>query len=195
MRRSPISFAVPPARTESRDGWQVVLEYEDEGEGPYMVDLSHCPRWDLQAPFEGLEIPEEPGECLLNGAVLVNRMNRTQVSVCHLDGQLARLPVSPSFTDMTDATAFFALLGRNVFAVTEQLTNLDLGRPGRTPPFLLQGPFSHVPCQVVVLASSGVLVACPRGYGQDITRSVLHAGEPLGLRPAGEDALRRYCLR
>lgn len=187
MRRSPITFPSRPLRTESRGGWQVVLEYEGEGTGPYMVDLGHCPRWDLQAPFEGFTIPERAGECLFNGDDLVNRMNRTQASIWRLDGNPVDLPESPSLTDTTDATAFFALFGDGVFAVTEQLTNLDLHRPGWAPPYLLQGPFSHVPCQVVVLRS-GVLVTCSGGYGKDMTRSVLHAG----ARAAGESAFQRW---
>lgn len=187
MRRSPITFPSRPLRTESRDGWQVVLEYEDEGAGPHMVDLSHCPRWDLQTPFERFATPERPGESLFDGEVLVNRMNRTQVSVWHLNGKPIELPASSSFTDTTDATAFFALFGEDVVAVTEQLTNLDLHRPGRTLPCLLQGPFSHIPCQVVVVRD-GVLITCSRGYAKDMTGSVLHAG----ARPAGENAFQRW---
>jgi hypothetical protein len=31
-----------------RDNWTVALEYDDEGQGPWLVDLAHKTRWDLQ---------------------------------------------------------------------------------------------------------------------------------------------------
>ena len=206
VRRSPVEFDALPAASESRGHWQVVLEYEAEhaGEdgGPLVVDLSHCTRWDVQdadpgrlAPA-GAAIPELPGSCRLDAGVLVNRMNRTQVAVWHLSGQAADLPDDTAYTETTDATLLVALLGRQVFDVMEKLTNLDLRDPRREPPFLLQGPLAHVPCQVAVMnrtgVASGVLFSCSRGYGRDMTRAILHAGHSLGLQPAGERAFHRW---
>jgi hypothetical protein len=31
-----------------RDNWTVALEYDEEGQGPWLVDLAHKTRWDLQ---------------------------------------------------------------------------------------------------------------------------------------------------
>jgi hypothetical protein len=47
-RQSPVSFPGKPLKTEMRAQWTVVLEYEAEGQGPYLFDLSHLARWDLQ---------------------------------------------------------------------------------------------------------------------------------------------------
>lgn len=83
-RRSPVVFNAVPAATEVRDGWNVVLRYEDEGsigggprlgggprfgEGPRLgggptlggsarlVDLSHRRRWDYQDSDIGARTP------------------------------------------------------------------------------------------------------------------------------------------
>ncbi len=200
IRRSPVRFAVPAIESERRDGWEVALAYADDGQGLRLADLSHCPRWDLQdgdldgGDFAGLSIPPTPGDSRLAGGVLVNRMNPTQASVWHLGGRAVELPDSPAFTDLTEATAFLALFGSGLFRLTEQLTNLDLAAPGGPTPRFVQGPFSHVPCQIVVLSPErprpGLLLTCSRGYARDMIASLLHAGEPEGLRPAGETAFR-----
>jgi hypothetical protein len=101
LRRSAVSFDVTPAKTEARDNWSVVLEYEDQGAGPYVVDLSHRARWDLQdaqiggsQPL-GIQIPDMPGQCVFENGILINRMNRSQASVWHLSGESAGIPDDP----------------------------------------------------------------------------------------------------
>ena len=47
-RESPVQFQGSPVKTEMRDDWTVALAYTDEGDGPWLVDLSHKTRWDLQ---------------------------------------------------------------------------------------------------------------------------------------------------
>jgi len=199
QRRSPVSFAAQPRKVEERGGWNVVLAYEGEGDGPFLLDLSHKQRWDLQdAALDtvsawGQKIPTAPGESRYRDGLLINRMNRTQASLWCLSPDEPQPPDSPAFTDVTDAAAMLALIGPNVFSIAEKFTALDLADPQKTPPFLLQGPFAHVPCQVVVLADrpdqAAVLWTCSRGYGRDMTEAVLHAGEQFGLRPAGENRL------
>jgi glycine cleavage system aminomethyltransferase T len=85
-----------------------------------------------------------------------------------------------------------ALFGPKAFFVAEKLTDLDLMDPAKTAPFLLQGPFCHVPCQIVTLEKSadgagGFLLTCSRGYGDSMVHAVLEAGAEFGLRPAGEN--------
>jgi hypothetical protein len=84
---------------------------------------------------------------------------------------------------------FLALVGKDVFSIAEKLTSLDFLDPSKQTPFLLQGPFSHVPCQIVTLEKtqdrSGILFTCSRGYARDMTAAVLEAGEEFELRPAG----------
>lgn len=198
MRISPVQFDVQPTEVEDRDGWRVVKNYEKEGQGPNIVDLSHRPRWDVQdknvaelAPVEGLTIPATPGEVVLENGVLINRMNGTQAAIWHLDGETPEKPADmPMVTDTTEATLSLALVGPSVFDMTEKLTNLDLGNPNLTTPRLVQGPFSHVPCQIVVFANQdkegGILFTCSRGYGHDMVHAILEAGKEFDLRPAGE---------
>ena len=84
IRRSPVVFSAKPKKTQDRGGWKVVLEYEDEGEGPFLVDLSHLTKWDLQdRDISGINwfsgpIPEKPGDSVFEKGILINRMNGTQ---------------------------------------------------------------------------------------------------------------------
>lgn len=195
-RYSPVQFKATPLKSEVRDNWNVVLEYHDQGEGPYVVDLSHRTRLDFQSPDLsaqkplGIIIPETFGQSVLEKGILVNRMNRTQTSLYHLDGERLEIPTEAEYTDVTENTVFLALMGKEVFSICEKLTNLDFMDPARTTPFLFQGPFSHVPCQIVTLCregeKSGLVMTCSRGYGRDMIHSILDAGKEFGLKPAGE---------
>jgi hypothetical protein len=179
------------------------MEYSGEGEGPYLVDLSHKPRFDFQdadlaarKPF-GIRIPEIYGGSALENGVLANRMNRTQVSLYCIDGQdNTVIPDEPGFTDVTESTMFVALIGKEVFSICEKLTALDFLDPQRKTPFLFQGPFSHVPCQMVTLSrdgdSSGIVLTCSRGYGRDMIHAVINAGEEFNLKPAGENRFTKW---
>jgi len=197
-RISPVVFTSTHVKTERRGNWNVVMEYSAEGDGPYLVDLSHKPRFDLQdsdlaakTPF-GIKLPETPGSSVLENGILANRMNGTQVSLYNLDGEDDPTLIDDfGATDVTESTLFVALLGKSIFSICEKLAALDFMDPARTAPFLFQGPFSHVPCQIVTLNkegdSSGLVLTCSRGYGKDMIHSILHAGEEFGLNPAGED--------
>lgn len=202
IRRSPVTFDSTPAQTEMRDSWNVVLEYENQGDGPWVIDLCHRARWDLQdreidaiQPW-GLNIPDTPGRCLYGNGVLINRMNRTQSSLWHLSGANPDSPEGTAYTDVADATVFMALVGKNLAPLVEKLTSLDFFSPLYEPPFLLQGPLAHVPCQCVMLEKSrdrsGILFTCSRGYAQDMVHAVMDAGAEFGLRPAGETAFHNW---
>lgn len=204
IKRSPVAFKQRPAKEENRGHWVVALEYEGEGNEPHLVDLSHCRRWDLQdgnidtfKPM-GLPVPGQPGSCVLSGGTLINRMNNTQAAVWHLSGEPVALPPEPAYTDVSDATVFLAVMGIHTFDIAEKLTALDLSDPTRTTPFLVQGPFSHVPCQIVVMAGKAelpvILITCSRGYAHDMTDAILHAGREFGLQPAGEQAFKKWLV-
>jgi hypothetical protein len=201
-RHSPVVLHRKPVKTETRNNWTVVLEYEGEDQGPYLIDLSHRTRWDLQdgnlddcRPWD-IRMPSLPGQCVFEKGIFVNRMNRTQASLWHLAGATPEATHDPAFTDMTDATAFLALLGKDIFSATEKLTSLDFRDPLRTTPFLFQGPFCRVPCQIVTLEKtpqrSGILLTCSRGYARDMTDSILEAGAEFGLRPGGENVFSNW---
>ncbi|MGB5984861.1 MAG: hypothetical protein WBG37_06100 [Desulfobacterales bacterium] len=128
----------------------------------------------------------------MNNRILVSRLNRTQAAVWHLGrGETPELPVEPGYTDVSEASAFLVLFGPNVFSIAEKLTPLDFMQPDRQAPFLLQGPFSHVGCKIIVLAkkkngSGAILLTCARGYAEAMVHAILAAGAAYGLRPAGE---------
>ena len=122
---------------------------------------------------------------------LINRMNRTQASIHHLGTGAPDMPDASGYTDVTEATLFTGLFGPKVFRVAEKLSSLDFMDPVKKAPFLLQGPFCHVPCQIVTLqktsdGSGGFLLTCSRGYGESMVGAILEAGAEFGLRPAGE---------
>ncbi|OEU56374.1 MAG: sarcosine oxidase subunit gamma SoxG, partial [Desulfobulbaceae bacterium S3730MH12] len=170
-RISPVVYKSTPVKTENRDNWEVVMEYSGEGDGPYLIDLSHKPRFDLQdgelavrQPF-GISLPETPGSSVFENGILANRMNRTQVSLYNLDNEDNSTIINePGITDVTEATVFVALIGKDIFSICEKLSALDFMDPTRTAPFLFQGPFSHVPCQIVTLEregdNAGLLLTC-----------------------------------
>jgi len=201
-RVSPVVFKATPLKSEQRDNWNIVMEYQGEGDGPYLVDLSHRVRWDLQSsnlaskkPL-GITIPDLPGQSVFENGILANRMNRTQTSLYHLEGQSPAIPEETEYTDVTENTLFVALIGEAVFSICEKLSALDFRDPGRKAPFLYQGPFSHVPCQIVTLAregkKSGIVLTCSRGYGKDMIHAILGAGDEFGLKQAGEDQFTQW---
>lgn len=197
QRVSPVSFKAAALEKETRDNWNVVLAYADEGTGPHIVDLSHRPRFDCQhsdlstvKPY-GMALPAMPGTCVLEKGVLANRMNATQVSLFNLNGdETVTLPEDTFYTDVTEATLCVALIGKEVFSICEKLTALDFAAPEKSTPFLFQGPFSHVPCQIITLnrdgENVGIILTCSRGYGRDMIHSIMDAGKEFGLKPAGE---------
>ncbi len=197
-RISPVSLAAVPEEREERDGWQVVMRYGNEGQGPWLVDLSHRVRWDVQdgrvdaLQPGGVGIPEEIGQCRLQDGLLINRMNRTQAAVWHLEGAARDMPSESAYTDVSEATLMLAMFGPHVFGICEKLSALDLAGLQHRPPFLVQGPLAHVPCQIVVMREDdgavpgGILWTCSRGYGRSMVHAVLDAGREFGLRPAGE---------
>jgi hypothetical protein len=197
-RQSPVRFRATPLETEVLDNWTVARAYANEGDGPWLVDLPHKTRWDLQDGNIGAltlgdqAVPEAPGACALAGQTLINRMNGTQASIYHLGAVAPEMPDLSGYTDVSEATLFVSLFGPHALRVAEKLTSIDFMDPAKNAPFLLQGPFCHVPCQIVILEkqtddAGGFLLTCSRGYGDSMVGAILEAGAEFGLRPAGED--------
>ena len=201
QRISPVVFKSTPLKTKKRDNLDLVMEYSAEGDGPFIVDLSHSPRFDVQSsdlasvtPL-GITLPEIPGQSVLEKGVLANRMNSTQVSLFNLAGdESVAMPTESvygesMYTDVTESTLCVAIIGKETFSICEKLTALDFMDPEKITPFLYQGPFSHVPCQIITLSrdneKSGLILTCSRGYGRDMTHAILDAGVEFGLKPAG----------
>jgi hypothetical protein len=196
LRQSPVQLPGRVLRTLVRDHWPVVYAYADEGDGPWLVDLSHCHRIDLQGkPLgamipESLPEPEAPGDVRIQDMTMITRMGTAQGCLWYF-GQAPVNPIGFNGTEITEATLALAILGRHTFAIAEKLSSLDLRAPGRRLPRLHQGPFARVPCQIVVRdAVPGremLLLSCSRGYGRDMVDAITHAGAEFNLRPAGED--------
>jgi hypothetical protein len=175
-----------------------VQTYEDEGDGPYLVDMSHIVKWDIQddrmAQLQpsGIPIPEAPGVCIYDRGILISRMNQTQAVACHLFGNDWVLPDDSSYTDITEAFALLALIGKDIFSIMEKITTLDLQKPQTTPPFFVQGPILHVPGRVTVWANDALLIAFSRGYAHCVVEAILAAGSEWNLKPAGELKFIKY---
>ncbi len=199
QRRSPVVFNALEKEVQDRDGWRIVKKYAGEGAGPYLVDLSHLPRWDLQdrdlSAYRpaGVPIPESIGESRIHETLMVNRMNRTQATIWHMAPNSDVMPDEKAFTDIRENTACLAVLGSGSIALSEKVSRLDLADPAHRTPSLLQGPFARVPCQVVLLRNQtgreGFIFMFSRGYAGDVVDTVLFAGREHGLRPAGEDRM------
>jgi hypothetical protein len=206
-RRSPVQLSGRALKRVERGGWEVVLQYEgEEGPGPCFIDLSHRPKWFTQSgalgtiePW-GLRAPVIPGQVAFQDGFLVNRMGASQAAVWHLgeSAPAGDAGEEAGLTDVTDGLLLVGVVGAQVFSIADKLTTLDLADPNCKAPFLLQGPFCHVPASVVVLNRQGdegaFLVACSRGYGHDMVEALTHAGESFGIRPAGESALAPWLL-
>jgi len=123
-------------------------------------------------------------------------MNNTQVSIYNFGEEDIDMPEDSGFTDVTEATLFVALVGKNIFSICEKLTSLDFMSPEKKAPFLFQGPFSHIPCQIVTLnkdmENSGLVLSCSRGYGRDMIHAIIDAGKEFGLKPAGEEKFNTF---
>jgi hypothetical protein len=200
-RQSPVVFNVQPLETRLQDGWKVVLSYANEDQGPFLIDLSHRRKWDIQHASlttvrpRGLMFPASPGQCRLEPGRLLSRRNYTQAAIWHLaDDGPGEIP-EPYYSDVTEGFCLLALVGPEVFFVMEMVSSLDLTDPSSPPPFLVQGPVLHVPCHVAVLARNCetpvILMAFSRGYGQAMAEALLESGRVFGLRPGGESVFRR----
>ncbi len=206
-RRSAVRFDATPVEVERQGDWDVVLAYADapgaravtgadgggDRPGPWLVDLSHRPRWDYQdrriderRPF-GLHVPATPGEVSVADGLMISRMNGTQALIWHVGPEPPpKTPTDVSYTDTTDSHCWLAVVGAAAPGVMEHGSNLDLFPPEREPAFLAQGLVLRVPCQVVTAARDGVLITVSRGYAQTFTETLLHSAARTGLRPGGE---------
>jgi hypothetical protein len=197
-RHGPISFDCEAAECIVHDGWEVVLAFANEGEGPWLVDLSHLRRWDYQhteldsrTPI-GLGMPAKPGRVIVQGERMITRMNHTQATIWSLTrSALPEMDDAVHTTELTDAHCMLAVLGQGASRVMEHVSNLDLFRPDRQMPFLTQGPIMHIPCQVVTLDTDCVLMTCSRGYGQSFADAMLHGASGCKLSPGGERVFTR----
>ena len=196
-RHSPVKLPTAALRTSIRNGWEVALEYEGEGTGTFLVDLSHIGKWDVQGEElaslkpAGLSIPADSEQCLLTEDFLINLIKWNWATIWHFSVDMPDFADEYAFTNVTEAYALLAVAGRDVFSIMEKICSLDLLSTKQNPPFLIMGPVFRIRSQVVVLSreanNSAILAACPRGYGQSMADAILYAGKEYRIRPGGEE--------
>jgi len=209
MRRSPVVFDTNPLQTRNHNGFQVVLDYDNESDkkesAPAIIDVSHMSKWDIQdmnlhqlKPM-GHTIPEQPGACAHpDDSTWLFRLNETQACIWKIHTTQSpensdTIPDEPAFTDITDAHALLAITGPSVPSFLEKITSLDLMSPHQKTPFILQGPILHIACRVLVVKlekrNSILFFSFSRGYAQTMTEALLDSGSRQGVYFAGEQLL------
>lgn len=196
-RQSPVVFGQQARQRKIRNGWNIVQVYENEGTGPFIVDLSHFTKWNLQGENlpqrrpAGISVPAHSGHCRLEKGMLINVVKWNWAIIWCFSENETTFYQEPAFTNVTEAYALLLIIGKEAFSIMEKVTALDLAAPTKKKPFLSVGPVLHIRSQVVVMenGSPGVFVACPRGYGRAMADGLLEAGNEYGLSPAGEKRL------
>lgn len=199
-RQSSVVFRQRAHQREIRNGWEVILAYEDEGEGPFLIDLSHLPKWDLQGENlperrpAGIMVPNHSGHCRLERGMLINVIKWNWAVIWCLSEAAGDFSQESAFTNVTDKYALLLVLGKEAFSIMEKVTALDLAAPTKQRPFLSTGPVLDIRSQVIVMGNDcpGVFVACPRGYGHAMADGLLEAGSEYGLCPAGEKRIDKW---
>lgn len=195
IRRSPVDFGLAPAETETINGFEAALQYGEQEEGPRLIDLSHCLKYDLQdsdlgrfKPW-GIEISETPGQCVYENGILINRMNRTQCAIWNIGPGVVEPPEEKEYTETTDGLCLLAVCGPGALDVMDRISSLDFSAPGLTGPCLIQGPVMHIPAQSVLFSREGksatIIFSFSRGYGQAMAEAILESGSDVGLAPGG----------
>lgn len=197
-RLSPIRLPGKAVETETREDWTVVRRYSGEGGGPWLMDLSHCAKWDVRdgalsriAAIDDVPMPQRINECVYRDGRLLLRLTETQAVLWRLMAPAAPLPYQKAFTDVTDGYALLAVAGSEVPDILEKATPMDALPPEATPPYLLQGAMFQRKVHLVVMDHRPdmtlALVACKRGYGRYMAEAFLEVGEEFGMLPAGEE--------
>jgi aminomethyltransferase len=218
VKRSPghRQHAALGARFVREAGWEVPADYgsvDDErqavAEGVAVADVTARGKVDLRGDLAAA-IPGLAGRrALQSGAVLAEGTqdggfhlarvsSRWIMALCRpssLERTLAHAEEAAAdgaamATDVTSLYAGFALLGPAAAGVLSRLTSFDVGRlpegacaatrVAEIPGVLVRPAVEGSPYEVYVGSE----------YGRYAWEAILEAGEPLGIRPAGWEALR-----
>ena len=167
IRRSPVVLSAVPAATEVRDGWNVVLRYENEGSRggklrrrrlagrpPGLSTSVIGAAGDFQDAghrYPYAHGPARPPAIRPSRGAPAPRHQPDEpdrrVAIWHLgEGVPPATPPETPFTETTDGHCMLAFVGRGGPPPHwKHLTPLDLFDPARPTPFLTQGPVLHVP--------------------------------------------------
>ena len=205
--RSPMhaAAAAAGARFEQRDGWRVAVAYGTDPDAERQAaqrtagwaDVSHLPKLELQGPAEGLTAAS-------GGQLAAGVAGRADDAWwCRLTPERAivvggapalreRLAAADPAVDVLDVTSTFAAItvtGPQAREVLARFCALDL-RPQITPVAALRpGSVARQPAVLVCEAPDRYLFWFGAATAEDVWSVVQDAGEHLGGRPIGLDAL------
>jgi glycine cleavage system aminomethyltransferase T len=190
IARSPMESAVQAAggRFEVRDGWNVAVDYAGGSGDPERVgwaDMSHLRTLELQADAAALDAT---GNLRLGEAVRADgawwcRLTATRALV------IGGTEDVPGALDVTSNFAAITLVGPLAREVLARFCALDL-RPAVTPVRALRpGSIGRQPGVLIREAEDRYLFLFGWATGEYMWQTVTDAGEHLGGRPIGADAL------
>lgn len=182
------------AHVETRDGWLVAVKYADEPNcgGNALVDLAHCPTWELAGPEIGQRLAQ-----LCGTDVALRRIHagegwqayRLTPGRAILFGKIPNAPsaaLDVTELDVTGGWVSLALIGRDAERLLNKVTAVDLRERTMPAGGCCQGPIFGVNTLFGRLADRFELHIC--GDSAEFLWEVLmDAGEEFGLRPAGAD--------
>jgi hypothetical protein len=203
LRTSPLEVSLQPEETVIRGGYEVALTYLGErGLGyPFLVDISHVPKWILQGrDLEGMQpagvdIPANPQAASLRKGILAGRLTPHEGWLMALGDEIPSFN-EPGFTRVTDGYAAMALVGHQVWEVLNKLSPVDMEAPAQEPLCVVQAPVEDVPCLLVKVmaggAAPGLILCVERAYGPFILGAILDAGREFWIAVAGWRRFREW---
>ncbi|MFH0845459.1 MAG: hypothetical protein V1930_08270 [Pseudomonadota bacterium] len=195
-RVSPLNMRMGPDGVTRRDGWEIPLTYvgEKTSHSPFIVDLSHVPKWALQGRGlddmrpAGFILPPKPGEVTFERRTLITRLTPRECHIMALGDEIPRFE-GPQYTDVTDAFASFAVVGARCMEILNKLSSVDLEVPGRAVPRAAQAPIEDVTSLIIRLEGEnntpGLIVSVARGYGHFFLDIFMDAGKEFHVAVAG----------
>jgi len=181
---------------EDQAGRPVITRFEPSEEGfqAGLTDLSHRPKAIVQGPGAKRLGELNPGEVLWTGRAFECCLKPNEAVVYDMNGPLDFGWPDEYYTDLTEGWVLLGLWSHHALAVIQRLVAVDVERPQTRDPFFLVTRCHGLALQIVNLKGTqpGFLLACDRSHGQNLFDACLHVGEPLGLKPVGELAFRKW---
>jgi aminomethyltransferase folate-binding domain-containing protein len=159
-----------------------------------LTDLSHRPKAVVQGAAVKELDPPKPGLAKWTGKGYIGSLTQDEAVIFDLTGSMAVDWQNPAYTDMTEAWVLLAVWGPKALPVMQRLVEIDIERPDLDHPFYLITQNHAINVQIINLKRTepGFLIACNRSHGQNLFDTLLHAGEHLGLKPAGIEAFEKW---
>jgi len=183
------------AVTEDQGGWSVVRSFQEREDFQIgLTDLSHRPKALIQGPHLDQSGMPSPGRAVWTGQAWVGRINPDEAVLFDLAGAMEPKWEDVNYTDTTDGWALMGIFGPKAREVAARLVEVDVERPEVDGPLYITTKAHSVHIHMINPkgGSWGFLVACNRSCGQFLHDACLHAGQHLGIRPAGLDSFLQW---